>query len=144
MSWVHPGDVKKVIGLVGKGLTFDSGGYNLKVGGMIEMMKFDMGGAGAVLGAAQALAGIRPEGVEVGACRPCFPACHLERSCLPSAVCGLLVACRCWMGSFWHQTQKAERRPSVASFAGMSAFSKPSGIRVILSHALVSFLGRAA
>ena len=54
-----------MIGLVGKGLTFDSGGYNLKVGGMIEMMKFDMGGAGAVLGAAQALAGIKPEGVEV-------------------------------------------------------------------------------
>lgn len=57
--------MKKVIGLVGKGLTFDSGGYNLKVGGMIEMMKFDMGGAGAVLGAAQAIAGIKPEGVEV-------------------------------------------------------------------------------
>ena len=54
-----------MIGLVGKGLTFDSGGYNLKVGGMIEMMKFDMGGAGAVLGAAQAIAGIKPEGVEV-------------------------------------------------------------------------------
>ena len=28
----------KVIGLVGKGLTFDSGGYNLKVGGMIEQV----------------------------------------------------------------------------------------------------------
>lgn len=27
------------VALVGKGLTFDSGGYNLKVGGMIEMMK---------------------------------------------------------------------------------------------------------
>ena len=54
-----------MLGLVGKGLTFDSGGYNLKVGGMIEMMKFDMGGAGAVLGAAQAIAGIKPEGVEV-------------------------------------------------------------------------------
>ena len=35
---------------------------------MIEMMKFDMGGAGAVLGAAQALAGIKPEGVEVRMC----------------------------------------------------------------------------
>jgi len=39
------------VALVGKGLTFDSGGYNLKVGGMIEMMKFDCGGAAAVLGA---------------------------------------------------------------------------------------------
>jgi leucyl aminopeptidase len=48
---------KKRIAIVGKGLTFDSGGYNLKVGpgSMIEMMKFDMGGMGAVLGAATAV-----------------------------------------------------------------------------------------
>lgn len=34
----------KSIALVGKGLTFDSGGYNIKAGpgSMIEMMKFDM------------------------------------------------------------------------------------------------------
>ena len=40
------------VAVVGKGLTFDSGGYNIKAGAgsMIEMMKFDMGGAGAVLG----------------------------------------------------------------------------------------------
>ena len=31
------------IALIGRGLTFDSGGYNLKVHGMIELMKFDMG-----------------------------------------------------------------------------------------------------
>jgi len=43
---------------VGKGLTFDSGGYNIKAGAgsLIEKMKFDMGGAGAVLGAARVLA----------------------------------------------------------------------------------------
>ena len=36
------------VALVGKGLTFDSGGYNLKAGpgSMIELMKFDMGGCG--------------------------------------------------------------------------------------------------
>ena len=46
------------LAFVGKGLTYDSGGYNLKpsVGGMIEKMKFDMGGAAAVLGAAKAIA----------------------------------------------------------------------------------------
>ena len=40
---VDPASVVKVA-LVGKGLTFDSGGYNLKAGAgsMIEMMKFDM------------------------------------------------------------------------------------------------------
>jgi leucyl aminopeptidase len=52
---------------VGKGLTFDSGGYNIKAGAgsMIEKMKFDMGGAGAVLGAARVLADAPPAGVEV-------------------------------------------------------------------------------
>ena len=71
------GEIKKVVGLVGKGLTFDSGGYNLKVQGGIEMMKYDMGGAGAVLGAAQALAELQPEGVQASAC-PC-PACMWHR-----------------------------------------------------------------
>lgn len=46
---------------------FPSGGYNLKVGAgsRIELMKNDMGGAAAVLGAAKALGEIRPFGVEV-------------------------------------------------------------------------------
>jgi leucyl aminopeptidase len=36
-------------------------GYNLKVGAsMIELMKFDMGGCGAVLGTAKAIAQIKP------------------------------------------------------------------------------------
>lgn len=38
------------IGLVGKGITFDSGGYNLKPGTSMKHMHCDMGGAGAVLG----------------------------------------------------------------------------------------------
>jgi len=61
------GKKRKVIALVGKGVTFDSGGYNIKAGAgsMIEMMKFDMGGAGAVLGAAHAVGGLQPENVEV-------------------------------------------------------------------------------
>jgi leucyl aminopeptidase len=55
------------IALVGKGLTFDSGGYNIKAGAAsaIELMKFDMGGAGAVLGAARIIAALQPPGVEV-------------------------------------------------------------------------------
>merc|ERR1711995_43672 len=51
------GEVKRRLALVGKGLTFDSGGYNLKVGAaQIDMMKFDMGGSAAVLGAMRAIA----------------------------------------------------------------------------------------
>ena len=60
------GPVHRRIALVGKGLTFDSGGYNLKTAGsQIEMMKYDMGGSAAVLGAARALAELKPAGVEV-------------------------------------------------------------------------------
>ena len=60
------GPIKEKIALVGKGLTFDSGGYNLKVGAsQIEMMKYDMGGSASVLGAAKALGAIKPEGLEI-------------------------------------------------------------------------------
>ncbi|XP_076944966.1 leucine aminopeptidase 1-like [Bidens hawaiensis] len=61
------GLVKSKLALVGKGLTFDCGGYNIKAGAgsLIELMKFDMGGSAAVLGAAKALGQIKPPGVEV-------------------------------------------------------------------------------
>ena len=60
------GAVKRRLALVGKGLTFDSGGYNLKVGGaQIDMMKFDMGGSASVLGAMRSIGELKPAGVEV-------------------------------------------------------------------------------
>jgi len=66
LTYTPPGEVKRRVVLVGKGLTFDSGGYNLKgAGSQIEMMKYDMGGSAAVLGAARAIGQLRPEGVEV-------------------------------------------------------------------------------
>ncbi|MCH9714543.1 MAG: leucyl aminopeptidase [Cyanobacteria bacterium] len=66
LTYRPAGEVRRRIALVGKGLTFDSGGYNLKTGGsQIEMMKYDMGGSAAVLGAARAIAELKPEGVEV-------------------------------------------------------------------------------
>ena len=42
--------------LVGKGLTFDSGGISLKPGDAMDEMKYDMGGAAGVLGALHAIA----------------------------------------------------------------------------------------
>jgi leucyl aminopeptidase len=45
-----------VLGMVGKGLTFDSGGYTLKPGSAMTGMKFDMSGAAAVLEASDAIA----------------------------------------------------------------------------------------
>lgn len=53
----------KKIGIIGKGLLFDTGGYNIKTA-MMELMKFDCGGAAAVLGAARAVGHIAPEGIE--------------------------------------------------------------------------------
>mgnify|MGYP000132605159 FL=1 len=44
------------IALVGKGITFDSGGYNVKTGSSIANMKSDMAGAAAVLGTVKAMA----------------------------------------------------------------------------------------
>jgi leucyl aminopeptidase len=42
--------------LVGKGITFDTGGISLKPGANMEQMKFDMGGAASVIGAFEACA----------------------------------------------------------------------------------------
>ena len=41
--------------LVGKGITFDTGGISLKPGGKMDEMKFDMGGASSVFGTVQAV-----------------------------------------------------------------------------------------
>jgi len=57
-------DVKIKLAIVGKGLTFDSEGYNMKIGPgcSIELMKFDMGGSPTVLGASKAIGEIKPPG----------------------------------------------------------------------------------
>jgi leucyl aminopeptidase len=47
------------LALVGKGITFDTGGISLKPGAEMDEMKFDMSGAGSVLGALRALAGMK-------------------------------------------------------------------------------------
>ncbi|MCC6623530.1 MAG: leucyl aminopeptidase [Deltaproteobacteria bacterium] len=48
------------IALVGKGLTYDSGGYNIKPTGSLEDMKIDMAGGAAVLGAMKAVRAFAP------------------------------------------------------------------------------------
>jgi len=47
--------------LVGKGITFDSGGISLKSGEGMDEMKYDMGGSAAVFGAMQVIAEIKPK-----------------------------------------------------------------------------------
>jgi leucyl aminopeptidase len=61
-----PKGAKKTLVLVGKGVTFDSGGINLKPSGSIETMKMDMSGAAAVAGAMMAVARLKPNVKVVG------------------------------------------------------------------------------
>ena len=49
LKWNNGGDARPYV-LVGKGITFDTGGVNLKTQGGIEEMKFDMCGAASVMG----------------------------------------------------------------------------------------------
>lgn len=51
--------------LVGKGLTFDSGGISLKPGAGMQDMKYDMCGGAAVMAAMQAIGELKPTGVNV-------------------------------------------------------------------------------
>lgn len=57
----RPKGVKKTVALVGKGVTFDTGGINLKSSGGLECMKMDMAGAAAVAGALLAVADLKPK-----------------------------------------------------------------------------------
>ena len=59
-----PRGAKKKIGLVGKGVTFDSGGLSLKPPQHMETMKCDMAGAASVLAVTRALPRLKPK-VEV-------------------------------------------------------------------------------
>ena len=60
----NPGDAPVVF--IGKGVTFDTGGISLKPGPGMDMMKWDMGGAGAVAGAIKAIAGRKAKANVVG------------------------------------------------------------------------------
>ena len=66
----YKGGTGKYIALVGKGITFDSGGYNLKPTKYIEDMKSDMAGAAAVMGTIKVAAalGIKKNLIGVMAC----------------------------------------------------------------------------
>ncbi len=62
---------RKPLALVGKGITFDTGGISLKPSGEMDEMKFDMSGAGSVLGAVYALAAMRAPVNVVGVIPTC-------------------------------------------------------------------------
>ncbi len=69
MRWNGSGDRDRVpLVLVGKGVTFDTGGISLKPPAGMEDMKWDMGGAGAVTGAMHALAARNAKAHVIGVC----------------------------------------------------------------------------
>ncbi len=61
MRYKGAAESEPVIGLVGKGLTYDSGGYALKPAASMAGMHVDMGGSGAVIGAMAAIAANKVE-----------------------------------------------------------------------------------
>jgi len=69
MKWDGTGgSQERPVALVGKGVTFDTGGISIKPAAGMEDMKWDMGGAGAVAGAMKALAGRKAKAYVVGVC----------------------------------------------------------------------------
>jgi leucyl aminopeptidase len=69
MKWDGTGGTQqRPVALVGKGVTFDTGGISIKPAAGMEDMKWDMGGAGAVAGTMKALAGRKAKAYVVGVC----------------------------------------------------------------------------
>lgn len=66
-TYTPTGKIKKHIALVGKGVTFDSGGLSLKPSKAMEMMKEDMAGSAAIIGIMNAISQIQPSGVKITA-----------------------------------------------------------------------------
>ena len=68
LKWNGGGKTGQPTAFVGKGVTFDTGGISIKPAAGMEAMKWDMGGAGAVVGALKALALRKAKANIVGIC----------------------------------------------------------------------------
>jgi leucyl aminopeptidase len=66
MRWNGATPETKPIAFIGKGVTFDSGGISIKPSGGMEEMKWDMAGAGAVIGAMKAIAARKAKSNVIG------------------------------------------------------------------------------
>jgi len=68
LKWNGGGEGGQPVAFVGKGVTFDTGGISIKPAAGMEAMKWDMGGAGAVVGAMKAIALRKAKANVVGIC----------------------------------------------------------------------------
>ena len=66
MEWNGGKKGEKPVAFIGKGVTFDTGGISIKPSNGMEEMKFDMGGAGTVIGLMKTLAGRKAKTNVVG------------------------------------------------------------------------------
>lgn len=65
LTYVPEGPIRKTLFLVGKGVTYDTGGADVKAGGHMAGMHRDKCGAAAVAGFFKVLSELRPKGVKV-------------------------------------------------------------------------------
>lgn len=65
LRYTPEGDVKRTLLFAGKGVTYDTGGADLKTGGHMAGMSRDKGGAAAIAGFLRTVAELKPEGVAV-------------------------------------------------------------------------------
>jgi leucyl aminopeptidase len=65
MTYEGDGPIEKTLFFVGKGITFDTGGADLKVGGHMAGMSRDKGGAAAVAGFMKSVACLAPKGIKI-------------------------------------------------------------------------------
>ena len=81
MRWEGGSDDDPWLAVVGKGVTFDTGGISLKPGAGMEDMKFDMAGAGCVTGLMHALASRKAKANVVGVigCVENMPSSNAQR-----------------------------------------------------------------
>jgi leucyl aminopeptidase len=82
LSYQPKGKAKKKVALVGKGITFDSGGLSLKPSGSMELMKMDMAGAAAVLATMGGITRLKGLDIQVDAFIPTcenMPSGHASR-----------------------------------------------------------------
>jgi leucyl aminopeptidase len=65
LEYTGEGPIERTLLFAGKGITFDTGGADLKTGGSMAGMSRDKGGAAAVAGLMRAVAALRPRGIRV-------------------------------------------------------------------------------
>ena len=65
ITYIPEGEVSKSLYLAGKGVTYDTGGADLKTGGFMAGMSRDKGGAAAVAGFMKTVAMLKPKGIKV-------------------------------------------------------------------------------